>query len=263
MEEAIYISKIEKIKLWEPKYTRLYFGNEFCERLIPSNSELKEVLSFVSDKKIDLSLVTCYVTDKGLDKFVELFEKLSRAGSGFEIIINDWGLLRASRRYPLIPVLGRLLTKQKRDPKVLNIMNKVSKEIKEQLKESSLNSNFIKFLKDKNINRVELDNLLQGISQDRTDIMNFSFSLYLPFGFLSTSRFCFSNLHYRNDKKTIGIFSCKKQCRQKYYYILRNSQTPVPLLIKGNTIFFKNQAIPAMSDESRIDRFVYSPELPF
>jgi len=35
MEQAIFISKIENLKYVNSKYTRLYFGNEFCQRLIP------------------------------------------------------------------------------------------------------------------------------------------------------------------------------------------------------------------------------------
>lgn len=263
MEQAIYISKIAKIKLWNAKYTRIYFGNEFCERLIPDTNELKEVLNFVLDRELDFSLVTCYVTDKGLNKFEELFEILSTINSTFEVIINDWGLLKVSRKYLFRPVLGRLLTKQKRDPRILNIIDKLPKITKEHFKDGCFNNEFIEFLKGQKIERIELDNLLQGIWLNRMESMVLSFSLYLPFGYISTSRFCFSNLYNRKGDKIVGIFSCNKECQQNRSYILNNPRIPRSLLIKGNTIFFENKNVQILNNKTRINRIVYEPELPF
>ena len=68
MEQAVFISKIPHLKYVNEKYSRLYFGNEFCEKLIPSVTDLKNTLGFVMNKRLDFSFVTPYATNIGLNK---------------------------------------------------------------------------------------------------------------------------------------------------------------------------------------------------
>src|SRR5437867_3594050 len=62
-----------------------------------------------------------YVTDRGLARPRPLLEAAaSERGEGTEVVVNDWGVLRLVRReFPgLRPVLGRLMNKMMRDPRV-------------------------------------------------------------------------------------------------------------------------------------------------
>jgi len=61
----------------------------------------------------------------------------------------------------------------------------------------------------------------------------------------------------------VGIFPCKREC-QEYSFYLSHPVMPVPLIRKGNTIFFKNESIPGddAMGKACIDRLVIEPEIP-
>ncbi len=64
MEYAVFISKVENLKYCDHNFSRLYFGNEFCQHLLPSVLEMEEALNFIG--ALDFTFVTPYVTDEGL-----------------------------------------------------------------------------------------------------------------------------------------------------------------------------------------------------
>ena len=39
IERALSVTKVENVKYATLRYNRVYFGNEFCERLIPRSDE--------------------------------------------------------------------------------------------------------------------------------------------------------------------------------------------------------------------------------
>jgi hypothetical protein len=59
----------------------------------------------------------------------------------------------------------------------------------------------------------------------------------------------------------LGIFACSRECR-KYSFVLENEIMPVPLVRKGNTVFFQNEELPQNLQESGISRIVLEPEIP-
>jgi hypothetical protein len=76
MDQVLYISKTSGLKYFQNDFTRIYFGQEFCERLLPSKDELEQVCAFSEKEGVPLTLVTPYVTDKGLlklEKLIRLF----------------------------------------------------------------------------------------------------------------------------------------------------------------------------------------------
>src|SRR3990172_9007931 len=83
--------------------SRLYFGNEFCDHLIPSPRTLSEALALSRELGLRFSLVTPMVTDSGIDALGRLFRSLP---DGSEVIASDWGVLRLVRtEFPsLIPI---------------------------------------------------------------------------------------------------------------------------------------------------------------
>lgn len=263
MEKTIFIATIENLKFVDSGYSRLYFGNEFCERLIPSKDDLRYVLDFVLERKMDFTLVTPFVTNAGLAQLEPLMDFLSDQSIPIEIVINDWGVLRRVRQKfsSFNLALGRLLTKQKRGPRILNLLDKIPFSAAQHFKESNIDSPHIcKFLTDIGIRRVELDNLLQGISRPEFSLTG---SLYIPFAYITTTRFCPVNSLSQNSHRSLRtITPCKKQC-QRYAFRLSHKQMPVDLILKGNTQFFKNDKYPEDLEKLNIDRIVYQPELPF
>lgn len=261
MEQAIFISNTENLKYVNSKYTRLYFGNEFCQQLIPSSEDLRIILDFVSNHNMKFSLVTPYVTDEGIGTLRPLLGYAVSSFSDAEIVVNDWGILRLLRVEfdGLTPVLGRLLTKQKRGPRILTVKDKVASTMTQHFKESNIDVPILTdFLINNGIKRVELDNLLQGIARKNPSLKA---SLYLPFAYVTTTRFCLTASSERKAVFMRSISSCNKEC-QRYAFQLRHKNMPIDLFLKGNTQFFKNSRIPDDLDSLNIDRIVYEPEIP-
>jgi len=286
MEKALFITAVKNLKNITPRYNRVYFGNEFCEKLIPQLDKLKEIVAHCSKKNLGFSLVTPYVTNSGLEKLEKLFLWLKSNKINCEVIINDYGVLDLiNEKYHILsPVLGRLLTKQKRDPRILNLIKRKSekyrffkkdneynvileKKIPDALisyfKETNINVPVVQnFLRDYRIARVEIDNLLQGMNL-RIPKRDFCISLYVPYGYITTTRRCSAN-PFRNEKRFFcRISHCRKECKI-YSLKLRNKYLPLTYK-KGNTIFFKNNRIPSQKEliGKGINRVVYQPEIPF
>jgi hypothetical protein len=262
MEKAVFISKIENLKYATQEYSRLYFGIEFCQNLIPSAEDLSSVLKFVSEKKMKFTFVTPFLTNEGMGKIKPLLSFIIDNQPEAEIVINDWGLLGwINREYSgLNLLLGRLLTKQKRGPQILNLLGKVPDTMVQHFRQSNVDSAILsRFLITKQIKRVELDNLFQGIIRPPPSLKG---SLYMPFAYITTTRLClFSSCENKVNKHSRAITPCNKEC-QGYGFRLQHKQMPADLLLKGNTQFFKNECLPYNLDGLNIDRIVYEPEIP-
>jgi hypothetical protein len=262
MEQAIFISKVKDLEYVTLQYSRLYFGIEFCQNLIPTMEDLEYILRFISEKEMYITLVTPYVNNRGIEKLKLLSEYLITHQPQSEIVINDWGFLNwIHKRYPnLNLVLGRLLTKQKRGPRILKLIDKVSETMVEHFRQSNVDSSLLtEFLINKGIKRVEFDNPFQGLSRPSHSLKG---SLYTPFVYVTTTRFCPTTLGEKRINKPLrAILPCNKGC-QRYTFRLTHTQMPVELLLKGNTQFFKNEYLPKDLDQLTIDRLVYQPTIP-
>lgn len=262
MEKALFISKVENLKYFNKDYTRLYFGNEFCENLIPTINELSKVLSFISRKKLDFTFVTPYITNKGLKKLQPLIDLVSKENKEAEIVTNDWGLLKLVNSKKLKPVLGRLLVKMKKGPRILNLIGNTPEETINPFRKSNIEVPiFQRFLQENNIERVEIDNLLQGIDLDLST-SHLKGSLYIPFIYLTTTRRCLINSSDLISKEDIiGIYPCHREC-QNYTAELKHELMPKTIILKGNTQFVKNEKIPNNLEKNGVNRLVYQPEIP-
>jgi len=288
MERAIFITKINQIKYVTHRYSRLYFGIEFCERLIPSLADFKKVLCHVQKKGLNISLVSPYVTNIGLGKLKALFEFLKLKKINCEVIINDWGVLNLiNRRYPnLTPVLGRLLTKQKRCPRLIRLLKRqlmprlivdsknpdqrhifipkiLPLDLDSYYKGSNTSSVPVihSFLIGQRIRRIELDNLSQGLFLELPKD-KICASIYLPYVYISTTFFCPTAGCDQKKKSLLKIKSCKRQC-QKYVFKLRHKTMPKIIYLKGNTQFYKNTRLRIKECKKiGIGRIVYQPQLP-
>lgn len=289
MEKAIFITKVSQLKYVNDKYDRLYFGNEFCERLIPRPGYLKQILSHARKKDLKFSLVTPYVTDYGLAKLAALFDLLRVKNIECEAIVNDWGVLHLiNRKYPnLTPILGRLLTKQKRCPRLAKLLKrnahapwfikdrqdprakymifqkKLPKGLDPYYKGSNTSSVPIihNFLLNQRIRRIELDNVAQGLFLELPN-NKISASVYFPYVYITTTFFCPTARCDQNNKTLFRIKPCSRPC-QRYIFRLRHRAMPKTLLLKGNTKFYRNPKLPIHEfAKIGVDRIVYEPEIP-
>ncbi|MBN2067368.1 MAG: hypothetical protein JW744_02780 [Candidatus Diapherotrites archaeon] len=260
IEKALFISSPSQLGLFRDSFQRIYFGQEFCERLLPSKKDLLKVKSFCSKKGISLSLVTPILTDAGLENALALSRLLLPED---EIIVNDYGLLHALQNPRPVLVAGRLLNRQFRDPRIASFRGKVSDSFFMHLQQSHAASpEFQSFLLENSFARAELDNLLQGIGTDLSKSQLHA-SLYFPFVFVSLTRMCLSaNCNSVSFQGKVGVFPCSREC-QSFQFNLKSSFFPNELLLFGNAVLFKNSALPKEPEllSMGIDRLVTNKAL--
>lgn len=259
LEKAIYIKRLslKVVRNYEKKmnFSRIYFGSEFCENLIPDSSEIKKFLGLFQDKRFNLSFLTPWVTDRGLKKLEDIFKILPK---GTEIVFNDWGTFNLINKFNrggsknFKRVLGRLLVFHYRDPRVIATKNG---KLKDDLQNSNLNAeNFQKFLQVNKISRVELDNTYQGYNFKI--YKGLKTSLYYPFVFMATA----TNCAY---KKNFDLPDCSFGCKKgffKVYFPKYNIYT----YDQGNSQFYVNNKIPSSKSLKLwgVNRLVFFPEIP-
>jgi hypothetical protein len=262
MEQALFIARADRLGYYNGDFSRIYYGTEFCERLLPSPTELRTVIDFVRDNGLAFTFVTPYVTETGLKKLRGLLDIISRELPGAEVICNEYGVLRVlHNNYPdLEPVLGRLLNRMKRGPRLMTVLDKLPATTAHYFRSNNLNVPALgDFLAGFGVRRVELDNVLQGFD---FVLERFRGSLYIPYAYVSTTRLCLANgCDDPSRAEMVSISPCQRECR-KYTFTMSNPIMPLKLLRKGNTIFFRNDAIPEDIVDRGIDRLVVQPELP-
>lgn len=260
-ERALFISSQENLKYLTADYQRVYFGDEFCERLLPSQKTVTQVMHEVEKRGCAFTLVTPYVTQAGLAAVEKLLDILPE---GTEVVFNDWGVFRVMKnKYRhLTPVLGRLMTKIKRGPRIMNFLDRLPPDALRHLRSTNLGvPRYVTFLLENGIERADLDNPLQGL--DLSDVpRDIHLSLHIPFAYVTTTRFCLvANCDDPDKKGFIGVFPCGEECR-KYTFYLNNAVMTTLLIRRGNTLFFKNTTVPEELKASHIDRIIISPEIP-
>ncbi len=258
MERALYVTRLTDIDDAAASFQRLYFGAEFCEFRIPSPDLLRKAREVAATRGWAFSLMTPYVTTMGLEKLEALLPELD---DGDEVILNDWGTLDwVAADFPhLRVVLGRLLTKQKRGPRILNVASITPPDMLSHYRRSNVDVPKLRdFLTDElRVERYELDNPLQGIER-RPDVPA---SLYTPWMYVSTTRLCLVN-HCENRTQSLrAIFQTDFAC-QKHQFTLKHDNMPATLHLVGNTIFVKNPVEPTNLEQLGINRLVVQPRPP-
>jgi len=259
----------------EINFTRCVFGNEFCEHLAPSPAALESALTATISNNLTFTLLTPYVSNQGITTYKPLFALLAERG-GCEVVFNDWGTLNLLRReFPmLIPVQGRLLNKSLRDPRVTTIYaaSPAPPAAITALQRSNLDcDSYTGLLSRLRVETVELDNLPQGNDLSFSE-SGMKISVYLPFGFISTSRICMAaGLHFRKQDKFQPGTPCRHECQT---HLLEYTYTNSPFgnrdqkfYLKGNTYFYLHteammRALFAQAQEGRIARLTLQPRLP-
>lgn len=258
-------------------FSRIYFGNEFCQHLIPPLSFLDRIYTAAQEEGLSFTLLTPYVTDEGMERLRPLFEFLADREERAEVVINDWGALRLLRReFPrLIPVLGRLMNKMLRDPLAAayySLHALTPKPTQFALRRSNLTVPIYQaFLKRSGIRIVEVDNVVQGIDMD-FDQSGFASAFYVPYGFIATGRIClFASLSQPKEKKFTVSTICSKEC-QRHYAECSYNEPPFKgnsfaLLHRGNTVFYSQgksllRSALRHAEAKGIKRIIYQPQIP-
>lgn len=177
-----------KYPLAQRRPDRLYIGNQFCSHLFPSDEMLFALLQKAQRESLQVTVVFTCQKESVLKSMEQLLQKLDQwcdwHDRELEVIVNDWGLAGLVGRMTshLIPILGILLNKYKKDPRI-----GFKQGDQMLLKENPLGlENYRKYLQDEfAIHRYEWE--CCGHEQEYPQGHN---SLYFPFYQTNTSQYC-------------------------------------------------------------------------
>ena len=167
---------------------RFYIGNQFCHNLFPTEEQLFFIMDKMYSEGLEITLAFSYIREFMLPSVEKLLKKVDNwcftHEVNVEILINDWAMaeMLRIRTERLVPVLGTLLNKKKKDPRMQYKSGDLA-----LFQSNNLNVEFYrKFLsKEFNIHRYEWESC--GYPQEFPPGKN---SLHLPFYQTNTSQFC-------------------------------------------------------------------------
>lgn len=250
VEQALFLSR------WSGQptdgYQRLYFGVEFCSWAFPPLAQIEQALLSCRENSRAFTLVTPVLREATLAELRCLFQALqSQLLCGDEVVISDFGALELVRE--LLPqvevVLGRSLSGQKRGPRIEGLELEAG-ALRYFRQGRWYSAEAIRLLQEIGIERIELDNLLQGLEPLPTTLKGV---LHTPYAMVTSSRNC--PFHADKSGKRCSV-SCGEVFR------LTTPQTEHPLLQAGNSQFLEIPQLPLDLSSLGIDRLVFHPQLP-
>lgn len=167
---------------------RFYIGNQFCHNLFPTEEQFFSIMDKMYSEGSEITLVFSYIREFMLLSVGKLLEKVDNwcciHGVNVEIVVNDWAMaeMLCGKTSRLRPVLGTLLNKRKKDPRMKYKSGDTS-----LFQQNSLNAGFYRdFLAEEfHIHRYEWESC--GYPQELPPGKN---SLHLPFYQTNTSQYC-------------------------------------------------------------------------
>lgn len=260
-------------------FERLYFGQEFCQYLIPDLDDLRRAYYFSRQLEWAFTYVTTgAITDEAMDKLKKQLAFLCDEAPGSEVVVNSWGVLHLLDREfaALRPVLGRMLNKQKRLPRDLETCpprnpegihadeEAVTRNQTRALRGMSLSlPSFRQDMSSRGVNRFEIDIVPQGIDIPE-DRWGMGASCYYPWTYVTSGRNCLTAAEEQPEREfVVPDNPCPQPCRR--VSAATNLDTiKSPLLERGNAIFLFNDSFarPYLSGDIPVDRVVYEPYIP-
>lgn len=233
--KAILLDDKNKIDKYV-NYDVIYYGNEFCQNLIPTYEELKYLKSKIGIKQ--LVFVTTFVTNDGLIKIEKILRNNEKFKIFDEVIVNDFGVMELlNKKFPDIRIsLGRIFAQRIFKIKLNTII--------------SNDSNFNIF-KSYNIEAYGLTSIGSNMILPKKILLD----IYYPYFPLSITRRCLVGFSDNNIK---DFNKCNHSCNERLI-IAKNPVIKNNLYIKGNTYYIKHDGIPKNINLVRCRRLIYQP----
>ncbi|MEC1778064.1 hypothetical protein [Schinkia azotoformans] len=263
-----------------PTFTRLYVGSEFCQYRLPKVHDLVRTYHKAVKSGFLFTFVTPYITQAGMVQLKQLLavlhEEALKNNDTIEIVVNDWGVLyEVNQNYSQFqPVVGRLLNKMIRDPRVAHLYDREDAPQKANavLQTSAVSVSYFKrFLQTNQVKRIEFDNLIQNMGSPLGE-EDFSSSLHIGFGVIASGRSCLvGTLHRPKEEKFKGEVKCKQQCRHYQVELVSKKERlgalPTRNIQKGNSVFYQQTEELLVKGiqwalEKNVNRLVVSPKIP-
>ncbi|MBN1117530.1 MAG: hypothetical protein JXA77_10015 [Bacteroidales bacterium] len=255
--------------------SRIYFGNETCEYLIPALGEVQKVFKYCADNEYGFTYVAPYTGPNGMEKLRDIFEFL-KDKEDVEVVVNDFGVLQLilTEFKSIKPIIGRLLVKTKRDPRFsvtgydyspnqLKNTSKVEKNQTEAIMSSSFeNKTLQKFLIDKGVTRISLDSLPQGYEKKTLKGWQLPADIFWPWTYITSGRLCAIAAHTDTRRKyNLVDRPCNKQCRM-YEFNFESDKQMLQTVQRGNAVWMDNESNYLENFKAGFERLVFMPYIP-
>lgn len=253
--------------------TGVYFGNEFCEKLMPSVTDILECYYRCNDLQLSFTLVTPLVSDLGLQQLEDIFQVLAQHQLSLDIVFNDWGVCKLlDERYPQWQKrVGRTLDKMIREPRLNDAdYQGMRASVRAFMQEPPcFADSYRQVLQQFHVHGVELDCVPQGydVASEQWNLPNLQTSLYFPFYCITSGRLCMMKALGQPPEMKWNLESpCACLCQQynqvMQKFMLRNGKkAKLRLLRKGNAVFGCNP-----DNDSLLlpiwDRLIWQPQPP-
>ena len=241
------------------RVARVHFGNEFCQRLLPSVGALSEALESVASTGFAFGLVLPMLTDDGIERADALLALLPE---GTEVALNDWGMVRRlNLRFPrLQSTAGRLLCRMLKEPRA------PSAAYLELGGHGFMTPGFEKLVARLGVGRVEMD-VPPFASSDDMRVSRGKLTVHVPFGFATTGRICrIGSLCRPMGRKFQTGHVCARECLT-YGTVMAatggRTGAQTGIFQRGNTLFYRHTAEMAVAlcgaiAAGSVDRLVVS-----
>ena len=254
--------------------SRVYVGNETCERLLPTPRVVRSWAAAARAGRVALSLVLPPLSRDGLAKAedgVRALEGLEGV-EGSEVVAGDWGTVHRLRSsHPgLAIVLGRLTHKMLRDPRLADRFDSPLAPLSARsalCRSGELAPGFRALMERYRIGRREIDPFLQPLEEDEWEGRDERLSVHLPYQFVTMGRGCLpAAMHGEGKGRFVAGGPCRTECA-KYAVEFR---VPIPegngagrhLLSLGNALYHAvpphvvERVLASLSSRERVDRVV-------
>jgi len=243
--------KLKDTSLFTKKFQRLYIGNEFCPHNVMDDYTLLCILEISKEEGFSVTLALPYLLEDNINKTNEMMKMVDEwcrnNRVSIEVIINDFGMLELIKKYEtLMPILGRLLNKRKKDPRIKWLWG--IKHNKVMLEENNLNcEHYTSFLESKGICRYEFethifDNKIDGKKA----------SLYFPYYQINTSVFCplYARCTTGSKHQQRLVKHCPRYCEQYVFLYPKH----LNMIGRGNSVFGYEGSI--LTQPSYLEKYV-------
>ena len=251
--------------------SRVYVGNETCERLLPTPQAIGSWAAAARGGRVALSLVLPPLSRDGLAK-AEAAVRALEGVEDAEVVAGDWGTVHRLRsRHPgLAIVLGRLTHKMLRDPRLADLFDSPLAPLPARsalCRSGELAPGFRALMERYGIGRREIDPFLQPLEEDEWEGRGERLSVHLPYQFVTMGRGCLpAAMHAEGKGRFVAGGPCRSECA-KYAVEFR---VPVPggngagrhLLALGNALYHAvpphvvERVLARLSPREGVDRVV-------
>lgn len=197
------------------KVTRYYVGNEYCPNLFPKRTVFEKILNILLEQKCNITICYPFLQESRLEEVDAIFDSIDKVVNkevNVEFVINDWGMLHyiKNKKINITPILGHLLNKRKKDPRILYWVGYDSTHNNNKVNGVNVNNN-IDFLNEMDLKRFEFEDYSQLIQ-----IPKGNHSIYTPYFQINTSTFCNLYADVKN-KVSNNVLECPQYCEKIYY----------------------------------------------